>query len=164
MSAAWAAGEGDPPDVGSVGEEAARLLEAFTEALGRRPAASGDDPGSSRPAPGAGDGPSADPGAAPWDGLVDLAHQAVQALQGVGDQVANDAPECRWCPWCRTIHALRRTSPEARTHLMSTARSMVTAATVLLDLIDRDEAGPTTPDVEHIHLDPEPDQHEEEQR
>ncbi len=154
MSASWDAGESDPSEVGSVGEEAARLLDAFTAALGRQPASSDS----------AGEGPSPDPGPAPWDGLVDLAHQAVDALHGVGDQVANGAPECRWCPWCRTIHAVRQTSPEVRTHLMGAARSMLAAATVLLDQVGRDEAGRATPGVERIHLDPEPDYHEEEQR
>ena len=161
MSASWSAAEPDGPGVGSVGEEAARLMDAFTEALGRRPENASPEPGHDPhhgPHPGVGEGSDAGDhaGPPPWDGLGDLAAQAADAVRGLGDRVAPGA-ECRWCPLCRAVHLVRGTSPEVREHLMSAARSLIAAATVLLEQTDRDEAGRATPGVERIDLDPEPD-------
>lgn len=80
--------------------------------------------------------------------------------------------ECRWCPLCRTAHALREASPEIRTHLATAAASLMQAAAGLLQAAaadpgapsaaaqrsgeDRASSGQTTPDdggVEQIPLD-----------
>ena len=70
------------------------------------------------------------------------------------DNLATGAPECRWCPVCRGVHAMRQVSPEVRAHLGAAASSLVQAAAALMA---------TTPpsgrsrDVETIDLDDEPD-------
>ena len=43
------------------------------------------------------------------------------------EHVATGAPECAWCPLCRTVAAVRQTSPEVRTHLTSAASSLMLA-------------------------------------
>src|SRR5262245_2855402 len=43
------------------------------------------------------------------------------------DHVATGAPECTWCPLCRTVSAVRQTSPEVRAHLGTAASSLMLA-------------------------------------
>lgn len=112
--------------VGSVAEEAAKLLEAFgrSQARPRRdadPAGSDGtpDPGASGPPGGDGSGepgPRSDPGA-------DHVHVAM-----------GDAETCSWCPVCRSVTLLRGVSPETLGRLADLATA---AATVLADLATR---------------------------
>jgi hypothetical protein len=65
------------------------------------------------------------------------------------DHLATGSPECAWCPVCRTVAAVRQTSPEVRDHLASAASSLMMAVSGMM-------ATPSpTPDgaVEHIDLD-----------
>ncbi|GAA1523860.1 hypothetical protein [Nocardioides humi] len=83
-----------PDDVGSVGEEAMRLLGAF----------------------------------------ADLARQHTgDAAHEVGEHLATDAVECKYCPVCRVVHAVRQTSPEVKAHLMVAASSLLQAAASLME-------------------------------
>jgi hypothetical protein len=77
--------------VGSVAEEAAKLLGALT-------------------------GWAKEHG----DGLSSFADD-------VNEHLATGAPECTWCPVCRTVSAVRHTSPEVRAHLTSAASSLMLA-------------------------------------
>jgi hypothetical protein len=43
------------------------------------------------------------------------------------EHLATGSPECTWCPVCRTIAAMRQTSPEVWTHLASAASSLMLA-------------------------------------
>ena len=96
---------GERPDrsgadaVGSVGEEAAKLLGALS--------------GWAR---------EHQEGASVWPGLADV----------LDEHVATGAPECAWCPLCRTMHALRQTSPEVRAHLTSAASSLMLAVSGMM--------------------------------
>lgn len=92
-----------PPDVGSLGEEAARLMETFA----RWAHDQGRDVG---------------------DGVSDLAGAAAEAARGVDEHLATGGEECRYCPLCRVITAVRSTSPEVRAHLSTAANSMLLAA------------------------------------
>lgn len=141
-------GVGDgAPEVGTVGEEAAKLLGAVSEAMGWP-----DRPRAARPGaegPGGQHGHGDMPG---WgEALAGLTEQAAGAWHEVGSHVATGAEECRYCPVCRAVHAVRQTSPEVRTHLATAARSLLDAAGALL----ADVAPPeTTRDgVERIDLD-----------
>lgn len=100
--------------VGSVAEEASRLLEALrlgTEGPVR--------PGADRSTPGPADGP----------GPEDEA-----GATGCSD------PFCQWCPLCRTVSVVRGLSPETLTRLADLAGA---AAGVLADLAAaRRAAGP----------------------
>jgi hypothetical protein len=85
----------DPEPVGSVAEEAAKLIGALSGWAREH-----------------GDG-----AAAMADSLTDELH----------DHIATGSPECAWCPVCRTVAAVRQTSPEVRAHLTSAASSLLMA-------------------------------------
>ena len=69
-------------------------------------------------------------------GLGDLAAEAAESLHGVhgvhdhgtGSDSAGDGAPCTWCPACRAVRAVRSMSPEVRAHLASAATSLVHAA------------------------------------
>jgi hypothetical protein len=68
------------------------------------------------------------------------------------EHLATGGPDCTWCPVCRTVTAIRDTSPEVRTHLTSAASSLMLAISEMLatHLPERDDPG-----VERIDLDDE---------
>jgi len=119
----------DAPDeqVGSVAEEAAKLFGALSDWARDH----GPDLAE------AGEG---------------LAGRAAAAVQGVSDHVDTGAPECAWCPVCRTVHLVRSTSPEVRDHLVSAASSLMQAAAGFLAAASAPTERPG-PAVEHIDLD-----------
>ena len=104
-------GTDDPgqPDeqVGSVSEEAVKLFGALSGWARDQ----GADPGADLPG-GLG------------HGLSGLADQAARAAREVDEHLATGDAECTWCPICRTVHAVRRTSPEVRAHLALLQRLM----------------------------------------
>lgn len=65
------------------------------------------------------------------------------------EHVATGAPECTWCPVCRTVNAVRQTSPEVRAHLATAASSLMLAVSGMM------ATHPPAPDgrVERIDLD-----------
>ncbi|GAB3252726.1 hypothetical protein GCM10027425_11470 [Alteromonas gracilis] len=87
-----------------------------------------------------------------------LAEAAEHASAGAGrDEVA---AECRWCPVCQVLHAVRGTSPEVRAHLAGAATSLAQAFNAMMASPSRPDARPGSgrqrPDgVEHIPLDEE---------
>ena len=117
---------GPHEQVGSVGEEAAKLFGALSD-WAREHAG---DPGPAG---------EALAHAAPWD---DVAHGGPDASAAPGEPGA--APECRWCPVCRTVHLVRQTSPEVKAHLAQAAGSLVQAAAGLLATYTT-ATGPTGP-------------------
>lgn len=100
------AGE-QPPEVGSVGDEAAKLLGALSEW-------------------------ARDHGTGVGDGISGLAGHAAATMADVNEHLATGSPECTYCPICRTVHAVRQTSPEVRAHLATAASSLLQAAFGLL--------------------------------
>jgi hypothetical protein len=68
---------------------------------------------------------------------------------GLQEHVATGAPECAWCPVCRTVAAVRQTSPEVMSHLTTAASSLMLAVAGMM--------APPQPDrdvgVERIPLD-----------
>lgn len=133
-------GPGDPQEaVGSVGEEAAKLFGALSDwARDQGAEQVGDRAGAAA--------------AGARDALVD-------GLHGLGEHVATGGQDCRYCPVCQVIHAVRQTSPEVREHLARAATSLVQAAAGLLAPPAR-ERGP----VERIDLDDEAGWDEQEQQ
>jgi adenine-specific DNA glycosylase len=106
-----------PEPVGSVAEEAAKLLGAVSGwAREQR------------------------------DGVADLADAMTDEAH---EHLAPGSPECTWCPVCRTIAAVRQTSPEVRAHLASAASSLMLAVSEFL--ATRPPARESK--VEHIDLD-----------
>jgi hypothetical protein len=123
---------GTGEQVGSVSEEAAKLFGALSDWAREH----GPDLGE------AGEG----------SGLAGLAGRAASAVQEVSDHVDTGAPECAWCPVCRTVHLVRATSPEVRDHLASAAASFLQAAAGILAAAANPQER-TQPGVEHIDLD-----------
>jgi hypothetical protein len=77
----------DGPDVvGSVSEEAAKLLGAVADW-------------------------ARDQGSDVGTGIASLAGQAAHAAREINDHIATGDEECRYCPICRTVHAVRTASP-----------------------------------------------------
>jgi len=128
-------GAGDPEDLGTVAEEAAKLLGA----LGDWARDQGTDWAQ---------------GAA---GLADHAAATARQVRGhLDDNIATGSEECRYCPVCRTIHAVREMSPEVKAHLTSAATSLLQAAAgVMATQVPSGSAGgqPGRSGVEHIDLD-----------
>ncbi len=125
----------DPGEqVGSVSEEAARLFGALSDWARDH----GPDLGEA------------------GEGLGSLAGRAAAAVQGVSDHVDTGAPECAWCPVCRTVHLVRSTSPEVRDHLATAAASLMQAAAGILAAASTPHDR-RPPGVEHIDLDGDPD-------
>ncbi|NYJ01931.1 hypothetical protein HNR19_002629 [Nocardioides thalensis] len=123
----------DDHGIGSVGEEAAKLFGAIADMARER----GSDIG---------------------DGLGGLAGHAAAMAKDVDGHFATGAEECRYCPVCRVVHAVRETSPEVRAHLMVAASSLLQAAAALMESTPPKDA-PGSPhrgaEVERIDLDDE---------
>lgn len=142
-------------DVGSLAEEAAKLFGALTDWAQDQAGDLGDlGAAGARAAQGDLHGLGSH-----LAGLAGHAAEAAASVQdhlagALDDNLATGAPECRWCPVCRGVHAVRQVSPEVRAHLGAAASSLVQAAAALMA---------TTPpsgrsrDVETIDLDDEPD-------
>jgi hypothetical protein len=118
--------------VGTVAEEAAKLIAALSGWAGDR------EPGR-EPAP---DGD----GAAEVGGVQRTATEG-----GAGRCACGGVPrECRWCPVCSAAKLASATSPEVRAHLSQAALSLAQAVTALLQ--DTSAAGSATVPVEKIDL------------
>jgi hypothetical protein len=100
-------GADGPDEIGSVAEEATKLLGAVADWA--------RDHGS-------------DLGA----GVAALAEQAAASAHEINAHMATDDPECRYCPVCRTVHAVRSTSPEVRAQFATAASSFLQAAAAML--------------------------------
>jgi hypothetical protein len=116
---------GDAHDVGSLGEEAAKLLGALSGWAREHAGDAGE-------------------------GLSDLAAQAAASAHDLNEHLATGAAECTVCPVCRTVHAVRQLSPEVKAHLTTAVTSLAQAAAAIMatthpGTVQRDE-------VEHIDL------------
>ena len=125
------AGPGGPKDpVGSVGEEAAKLLGALSNWARDQ----GDDYAGS---------------------AAEAAGTFASAVQDVSEHIATGGEDCRYCPVCQVIHVVRNTSPEVRTHLSVAASSLMHAAAGLLATDPRGQSKSSP--VEKIDLDADAD-------
>ena len=122
---------GGSGSVGSVGEEAAKLLHALQDWAGSS-------------------------GGEYADATASAAAGAAATWQRLNEHVATGGPECRYCPVCQVIAAVRQTSPEVRAHLTSAASSLLQAAAGLLATqVPEDGRGRSSDGgVEKIDLDP----------
>lgn len=126
---------GGPDEVGSVADEAVKLFGALSEW-------------------------AKDQGTDLGQGLSGLASHAAASARDLDEHIATGSAECTICPICRTVHAVRQTSPEVRAHLAVAAASLVQAAAGILATAVPDEhaGGSARGDgVEHIDLDDDPE-------
>lgn len=114
--------------VGSVAEEAARLLEALGRPQQPRDENSSRTAESAAPPPPGSGGPE----------------QSERADNGEHVHVAmGDAQTCTWCPVCRSVTLLKGVSPETLGRLADLATA---AATVFADLASRHTESPSGAD------------------
>lgn len=123
--------DGRDPEVGSLAEEATKLLGALN-------------------------GWARDQGGGLGESVSGLSEHAFAAAQDLNGHLATGSAECTVCPVCRTVHAVRQLSPEVKAHLSVAAASLVQAAAGILATAAT--AAPTSAssdrgDVEHIDLD-----------
>jgi len=88
-----------------------------------------------------------------------LAGWAGDHVSGVGEKarevnehLATGDAECLYCPVCRTVHAVRQASPEAKAQLASAASTFLQAAAGLLAAAGSAESRADSR-VQHIDLD-----------
>ena len=113
--------------VGSLGEEAAKLLEALQ-------------------------GWAKESGSDYADATAAAAAGAASKLSQVNEHIATGGQDCRYCPLCQLISAVRGTSPEVRQHLSSAAGSLMQAAAGMLATTVPDQSGRRDGPVERIDL------------
>jgi hypothetical protein len=116
---------GDAHDVGSLGEETARLLGALSGWAREHAGDAGE-------------------------GLSGLAAQAAASAHDLNEHLATGSAECTVCPVCRTVHAVRQLSPEVTSHLTSAMASLAQAAAAIMATTHPN--APQDGDVEHIDL------------
>ena len=117
---------GEP--IGSVGEEAAKLFTALS-------------------------GWAKDQGADSADSAMGAVGAMSDMFHNVNEHIATGGEDCKYCPVCQVISAVRTTSPEVKAHLAVAASSLMHAAAgVLATQVPTD--GKTSP-VEKIDLDDE---------
>ena len=114
-----------PPPVGSVGEEAAKLLGALS-------------------------GWALEHGPHLGEGVEDLVGRVSESLHDVDEHLATGSAECTVCPICRVVHSVRGLPPEVRGHLAAGGRlpGAGRGRRALATSSGRTERG-----VEHIDLD-----------
>ncbi|BBH18298.1 hypothetical protein Back2_25850 [Nocardioides baekrokdamisoli] len=130
--------ESDETPIGSAADEAAKLLNALGEWAKDQSTESANAFSES------------------VAGLAGRAAHAVADLPKFMDQhLAAGAPECAYCPVCRTVHVVREASPDVRVHLASAALSLMQAATTVLNAMATPVPGGAQqePTVEKIDLD-----------
>jgi hypothetical protein len=126
--------EGDPPAgqrspggeaIGSVGEEAAKLFVALS-------------------------GWARDQGSEHAGTAAGAAAAMSETVRNINEHIATGSEDCRYCPVCQVIHAVRTTSPEVKAHLAVAASSLMHAAAgVLATQVPPEKNAP----VEKIDLD-----------
>jgi hypothetical protein len=81
---------------------------------------------------------------------------AKEHVQDVDEHLATDSAECRYCPICRTVHAMRTASPEVKAQLATAAQTFLQAAAGLLAAAAQPSQQPPS-SVQHIDLDDDAD-------
>jgi hypothetical protein len=67
------------------------------------------------------------------DGVSSMAGSVAGSVaDDLHEHLANGSPECAWCPVCRTVAAVRQTSPEVRAHLATAASSFMLAVSGMM--------------------------------
>ena len=107
--------EHEDPTVGGVGEEAAKLFAALQDW-------------------------ARDSGSEYAGATASAAAGAASAFQQVNEHLATGGQDCRYCPVCQVISAVRSTSPEVRAHLRTAASSLLEAAAGMLATAVPDDA------------------------
>ena len=121
--------EDENESVGSVGEEAIKLLSALQ-------------------------GWARESGSDYANAASDVASEAASSFHSLNEHIATGGKDCKYCPVCQVISTVRETSPEVKQHLSSAATSFMHAAAGIMatHVSDRARKAGTDADVEHIDL------------
>ena len=124
--------EGEP--VGSLGEEAAKLLHALQ-------------------------GWAKDSGSDYADATAAAAEGAAGAFTKLNEHIATGSQDCKYCPVCQAISLVRHTSPEVKANLANAAASLMQAAAGVMatHVTDQAKARRAGSSVEKIDLSDEAD-------
>lgn len=128
-----------PDELGSVGDEAAKLLEALSGWAKEQGGEMGQG----------------------LAGLGALAGHAASTFSEVNEHLATGSAECTYCPVCRAVNAIRQTSPEVRTHLATAGSALLQAGAQMLATAvpEPEESGTArSRNVEPIRLDDDDDE------
>lgn len=117
---------GPDEPVGSVGEEAAKLFAALS-------------------------GWAKDQGTDYAGTAAGAASAMSDAVHNINEHIATGGEDCKFCPVCQVIHAVRSTSPEVKAHLAIAASSLMQAAAGVLATQVPSDAKPSP--MEKINLD-----------
>ncbi len=119
--------EGEP--VGSVGEEAAKLLHALQSW-------------------------AKDSGGDYADATAAAAQGAAGAFKDLNEHIATGGQDCKYCPICQAISVVRQTSPEVKAHLATAASSLMqaVAGVIATHAADQERARRAESSVEKIDL------------
>lgn len=119
---------GDAHDVGSLGDEAAKLLGALS-------------------------GWAREHAGEASDGISGFAAHAAASVHDLSEHLDTGSAECTVCPVCRTVHAVRQLSPEVKAHLGSAMASLAHAAAAIMATADpRTDGSSNDGGVEHIDV------------
>lgn len=102
-------------------------------------------------------GPIAEEAARLFAALEDWArtsgvNHASHLAGAVAGSMANGSPECRLCPFCTLIGALRTTRPETFDHLQDAVTALLAAVRSAIDDSERDWARRRSSPVERIDI------------
>ena len=122
-------GDDQHESVGSVGEEAIKLLSALQ-------------------------GWARESGSDYANAAADVASEATSSFHSLNEHIATGGKDCKYCPICQVISAVRETSPEVKQHLSTAATSFMHAVAGIMATqgADRAEKGSSDTGVEHIDL------------
>ena len=107
--------------VGSVGEEAAKLMNALQ-------------------------GWAREHGGDYANAAAGAASGAASSFDAVNEHIATGGRDCKWCPVCQAISAVRGTSPEVKQHLATAATSFMHAVAGVLATQVPDQGRKPRPD------------------
>lgn len=114
--------------VGSVGEEAIKLLSALQ---GWARESRSDYAGAA----------------------ADVVSEAASSFHTLNEHIATGGDDCRYCPICQLISAVRGTSPEVKQHLSTASTSLMQAVAGIIATHASDQAGKTRKDAAMEHID-----------
>ncbi|QIK76876.1 hypothetical protein [Nocardioides piscis] len=118
--------EAREPDVGTLADEATKLLGALS-------------------------GWARQHGEGFEDGLSGVGEHVSTAAHNLNEHLATGSAECTVCPLCRAVHTVRHLSPEVKEHLAVAATSLIHAAAGMLETRPA-RSGRERGEVEHIDL------------
>jgi len=118
----------DNESVGSVSEEAIKLLSALQ-------------------------GWARESGSEYASAAADVASGAAASFDSVNEHIATGGKDCKYCPICQVISAVRETSPEVKQHLASAGTSFMQAVAGIMATQVSDQASKARSDAAMEHID-----------